>query len=133
MLGVPLPLDRTTSLSALLLNDTVKEQKLQEEVPLTSHMKLPVATSRPMFSDVFFRIRGQERRRGLGKSTRRDTAFGVLLGEKSVPRKRICSKNSGPFFQKAFAIKDCVTHITCARSTGRLFALCAGRSRQTDT
>ena len=54
MFGLPLPLDRTTSLSALLLSDTVKEQKLQEEVPLPNYRvfvfsshELTVATSRP--------------------------------------------------------------------------------------
>ena len=131
MLGVPLPLDRTTSLSALLLNDTVKEQKLQEEVPLTSHEAagsyLPADVS-----DVTLRIRGQERRRGLGKSTRRHTAFGVILGERVCPERGYAPKIQDRSSRKHLQLKI-MTHITCARSTGRLFALCAGRSRQTDT
>lgn len=131
MLGVPLPLDRTTSLSALLLNDTVKEQKLQEEVPLMTVMKLPVATSRPI-RRCFLRIRGQERRRGVGKSTRRDTAFGVILGERVCRERGYAPKIQDRSSRKHLQLKI-MTHITCARSTGRLFALCAGRSRQTDT
>ena len=133
MLGVPLPLDRTTSLSALLLNDTVKEQKLQEEVPLMTVMKLPVATSRSMFPMFSPHPRSRASKR-VGQKHEKRYSVWCLPWRKSVPRKRICSKNSGPFFQKAFAIIDYDTyHISCARSTGRLFALCAGRSRQTDT
>lgn len=130
MLGLPLPLDRTTSLSALLLNDTVKEQKLQEEVPLISH-ELPVATS-PADPPMSLRIQGQERRRGLGKRTGRDTAFGVILGERVCRERGYAPKIQDRSSRKHLQLKI-MTHITCARSTGRSFALCAGRSRRTDT
>ena len=123
MLGVPLPLDRTTSLSALLLNDTVKEQKLQEEVPLTSHEAagsyLPAFLRR--WNSPHPRSRASKR---VGQKHEKRYSVWCPPWRKSVPRKRICSKNSGPFFQKAFAIKDYDTYHMCTFHRPLVCSLC---------